>query len=92
MTREEFDALFERLLRDRDPAPSAGSKLLPGLVGRGVLLDRARQRGCGWLEPGEALDGPGLLACAEAQQSALRPGDILLIRTGQPARRRTMGA
>jgi kynurenine formamidase len=70
----------------------AVTDLLPGLVGRGVLLDPARRRGRGWLEPGEALDGPELLACAEEQGSPLRPGDILLIRTGRPARRRTLGA
>ncbi|MFI9275862.1 cyclase family protein [Kitasatospora sp. NPDC052896] len=70
----------------------AVTELLPGLVGRGVLLDLARLRGRAWLEPGEAVDGPELLRCAEEQGSPLAPGDVVLLRTGHLARRRQLGA
>lgn len=53
------------------------------VVGRGVLLDIARARGVDWLEPGYAVSGEDLDACASAQGVAIRRGDILLIRTGQ---------
>lgn len=70
----------------------AVTDLLPGLVGRGVLLDVARLRGRDWLEPGEAVGGPELLVCADEQGSPLEHGDILLVRTGHLARRRRLGA
>ncbi|MGW3042344.1 cyclase family protein [Kitasatospora sp. NPDC001159] len=73
-------------------AYGAVTDLLPGLVGRGVLLDVPRLRGRAWLEPGEAIGGPELLVCAEEQGSPLRPQDILLVRTGHLARRRRLGA
>ncbi|MDH6125862.1 cyclase family protein [Kitasatospora sp. GP82] len=85
-------------VRAQDAVSSQGAsygavtELLPGLVGRGVLLDVARLRGRDWLEPGEAVGGPELLACAEEQSSPLGPGDILLVRTGHLARRRQLGA
>jgi hypothetical protein len=70
----------------------AVTELLPGLVGRGVLLDVARLRDRAWLEPGEAVGGPELLVCAEEQGCPLRPGDVVLVRTGHLARRRQLGA
>jgi kynurenine formamidase len=56
------------------------------LAGRGVLLDVARHHGLPELPPGHAIDGAQLAACAAAQQVAIRPGDCLLIRTGQLGR------
>ncbi len=55
------------------------------IVGRGVLVDVARAQGKRWLEPGEAISGEALQACADRQGVAIRPGDFLLIRTGQMA-------
>jgi kynurenine formamidase len=52
------------------------------LTGRGVLLDFPRFRGVDWLQPGDAIHGDDLLACAAAQGVTLGRGDILLIRTG----------
>ncbi|GAA2262829.1 MULTISPECIES: cyclase family protein [Kitasatospora] len=80
------------VVSSRGACYGAVTDLLPGLVGRGVLLDVARLRGRAWLEPGEAVEGPELLACAERQGSPLLPGDILLLRTGHLARRRSLGA
>lgn len=52
-----------------------------GLAGRGVLLDLAVP------DPfdGSVIEPSDLLAAAEAQRLTLRPGDILLVRTGWAA-------
>lgn len=61
---------------------NAIAKLLPGVVGRGVLLDIARLRGVDWLEGGEPI-GPEELEAAEHRQGVrLGRGDTLLFRTG----------
>lgn len=57
-----------------------------GIVGRGVLLDvaRNRERNGGSLDPfaAEALEPDELAAVAEAENIELRPGDVLCVRTG----------
>jgi kynurenine formamidase len=53
-----------------------------GIVGRGVLLDLARHLGVPALEPGQAIDHGVLEACAAAQGTEIRTGDVLLLRTG----------
>lgn len=74
--------------------PSSGARrngverMRDRLVGRGVLLDIARHRSVDHLEPGEAIDGEELAACAEAVGAEVRRGDILLVRTGHLAARR----
>jgi kynurenine formamidase len=62
-----------------------------GLVGRGVLLDIPRLRGCRWLEPGEAVTGAELERCAAAEGVELGEGDILALRTGHHRRRLELG-
>jgi kynurenine formamidase len=53
-----------------------------GIVGRGILVDIARQQGLDWLGAGAAI-GPELLEQVIQEQGvAIREGDILLIRTG----------
>lgn len=52
------------------------------IVGRGVLLDVPRSLGKQWCEPGEAIDGSQLQACAEQERVEIRRGDILLLRFG----------
>lgn len=52
-----------------------------GVVGRGVLLDMARYRGKSNLDPAETFTHEDLLACAERQGTAIRPRDILVVRT-----------
>src|SRR4029078_3199344 len=63
-----------------------------GIVGRGVLLDAARHRGIDWLEPGEAVNRAELEAIEKAEGIRLGEGDILVFRTGHPARRPHTGA
>jgi kynurenine formamidase len=53
-----------------------------GVIGRGVLLDIARQRGVDWLQAGEIITADDLQAAADSQGVAVGTGDILLFRTG----------
>ncbi len=52
-----------------------------GIAGRGVLLDLAALNG-GPLEPGVAVQPEALDAAAEQQKTAIKPGDMVFIRTG----------
>jgi len=54
----------------------------PFLIGRVVLLDIAAWKGVEYLQAGEPISAADLDACAAAQGIALRPGDLLLLRTG----------
>jgi kynurenine formamidase len=51
-------------------------------IGRGVLLDLARHAGVDSLEPGRVVELSDLEAVREAQGVEVRPGDIVLLRTG----------
>ena len=70
-------------------APRAGSSDLSiehiatyGIAGRGVLLDVARYLGMDRLEAGHEITGDLLDATASHQGTSIRPGDIVLFRTG----------
>lgn len=60
-----------------DPVAERGQ-----VTGRGVLLDVARHRGVDRLGADEIIPPEELEAVAKAQGVAIRPGDILVIRTG----------
>ncbi|MFF4952679.1 cyclase family protein [Streptomyces chattanoogensis] len=53
------------------------------VVSRGVLLDVARAHGTGRLPGGHAVTPEDLDAAEELAGTSVRPGDIVLIRTGQ---------
>ena len=53
-----------------------------GIVGRGVLLDVARQQGVDRLEKGFAIEAGLLDETARAQGVEVGPGDVVLVRTG----------
>lgn len=55
---------------------------VPGIVTRGVLLDVAHHRGVAHLEAAAPVTGADLEACADAQGVSVRPGDVVLVRTG----------
>ncbi len=55
-----------------------GLDKLPGLVGRGVLLDMAGHYGVDMVEEGTAYTAEDIQAAAEAQGVELREGDIVL--------------
>lgn len=75
----------------RGAAVNSIEVLKDGLVGRGVLLDIPRHRGVSWLEPGEHVFAEDLEAAEREQGVEVRPGDILLIRTGHPLRLAELG-
>lgn len=54
-----------------------------GVVGRGVLLDVARHLGVDCLEDDQVIPPEQLDEVAAAQGTEVRPGDIVLIRTGR---------
>ncbi|MHA7958347.1 cyclase family protein [Streptomyces sp. L500] len=53
------------------------------IVSRGVLLDVARARGVDRLDGGHAVTPEDLEAAEELARVTVRPGDIVLVRTGQ---------
>lgn len=53
------------------------------LVSRGVLLDVARAKGVERLDGGYAITGADLDAAADMGKVDVRPGDVVLVRTGQ---------
>jgi len=55
---------------------------LPGIVGRGVLVDLARSRSVEWLQAGDAIEPDELDAALAAQGVSVGSGDILAVRTG----------
>jgi kynurenine formamidase len=56
--------------------------LRESLVGRGILLDVCAAKGGEPLAPGEVIGSADLDAAVERQRLEVRPGDILLVRTG----------
>jgi kynurenine formamidase len=63
-------------------APRCGIEATASFAGRAVLLDVAGHQGVDWLEPGHVIDSSQLEDCRQAQESELRTGDVLLVRTG----------
>lgn len=59
-----------------------GIENVPFIVGRGVLLDIAGWKGVEHLQLGEAITPADLDGCAAAQGVTIRPGDLLITRTG----------
>jgi kynurenine formamidase len=62
-----------------------------GIAGRGVLLDVPRQRGVGWLEPGDHVTAADLTAAEAAQQVQVGKGDLVFVRVGHRRRRAELG-
>jgi kynurenine formamidase len=91
---------YEGQLYNARPADAATEKgvsvnsievLKNGLIGRGVLLDIPRLRGVPWLEPGEHVFRGDLEAAEDRQALEVKPGDILLVRTGHTLRLAELG-
>src|SRR5207249_116785 len=91
----QYDALGhvwydEKIYNGYDAATTIGglskASVLPiaehGVVGRGILIDIARQRGKRSLDKGETFTHEDLVECARAQGTNIEQRDILLIRTG----------
>jgi kynurenine formamidase len=59
-----------------------GIETVPPLLARGVLLDVAGWKGMLPLPHRHSISGEDLQACAASQGVEVRPGDVLLVRTG----------
>ncbi|MQA96879.1 MAG: cyclase family protein [Streptosporangiales bacterium] len=57
-------------------------KQAKGIVGRGVLIDVAADKGVDWLPAGEVITPDDLDGALARQGTELRPGDIVAVRTG----------
>jgi kynurenine formamidase len=62
-----------------------GVETVPPLIGRGVLLDVCGHKGGRLLPARYAITADDLAACATAEGVEVRPGDVLLVRTGYAA-------
>src|SRR5262245_8749293 len=62
-----------------------GIETVPPLLRRGVLLDVCGHKGQGVLPARYGITADDLSACAAAQGVEVRPGDVLLVRTGYGA-------
>jgi kynurenine formamidase len=63
-------------------APRCSIDKTNGFAGRAVLLDLPTHLGVDWLTPGQQVGSDLLEACRAAQDTEVRAGDILLVRTG----------
>jgi len=59
-----------------------GAETIRPLLGRGVLLDVAGWKGVSALPPNTSIGAADLEGCARASRLEVRPGDVLLVRTG----------
>lgn len=75
-----FDA---RSVTNMGAAKCGIEKTRDRMVGRGVLLDMPRHFNVAWLPDGFGISSADLDACAARQGVEIRPGDFLLVRTGQ---------
>lgn len=62
-----------------------------GIITRGVLMDMARHKGVDYLEPGAAIYPEDLDAWEKQAKVKVRPGDVMIVRTGRWARRAAKG-
>jgi kynurenine formamidase len=81
--------LFGGVAVDGVETPAGFSRLgietVPPLLGRGVLLDVCGWKGLSVLPPRYGIPADDLAGCAAAQGVEVRPGDVLLVRTGYGA-------
>lgn len=80
----------------REVVNSTGSSFgdvaaLGALVTCGVLLDFAAVDGVDWVEPGTAFHAADILRAEERLGVRIQPGDAVLVRSGQFARRAALG-
>lgn len=86
-----FNGLPAELVTEAGAERNTVMTAAEGIVGRGVLLDIARQRGVDHVTPEEPVTAEDLQATADAQASPVGPGDLLVVSTGRAARREANG-
>jgi kynurenine formamidase len=65
-----------------DGYTALGAETMRPLLGRGVLLDVAAWKNVDALPPDTSISADDLEGCARAHHVDVRPGDVLLVRTG----------
>jgi kynurenine formamidase len=91
-----FDGTLYNGIADQTDAASRAAELSievagHGVAGRGLLLDIAKVRGVPWLEPGDHVTADDLRAAESTQADRIGQGDLVFIRVGHRARRRSLG-
>ena len=61
----------------------AGAEVLPPIVARGVLVDVAAAKGLDELPPSYRIQPADLQQALDRQNTQIRPGDVVLVRTGR---------
>jgi len=61
----------------------AGAEKHPPMIARGVLLDVAGLHGLDQLPPSHGIGPEDLAGCLKHQKTELRPGDVVLVRSGR---------
>ena len=80
---QHYNGFSKEAMKTHTGASRLGIEKVGAIAGRAVLLDMVAHMGADkWLEAGTPISGADLAACAEAQGTPVRAGDIVLIRTG----------
>ncbi|MCY3576189.1 MAG: cyclase family protein, partial [bacterium] len=80
---QHYNGFSKEAMKTHTGASRLGIEKVGVIAGRAVLLDMVAHTGAdGWLEAGTPISGADMAACAEAQGTPVRAGDIVLIRTG----------
>lgn len=80
-----FGGAAESDARGPDGWREHGAETIPPIIGRGVLIDMVAVRGGGALDGSTEIAPAELAAVVDVQGIELRPGDIVLVRTGKTA-------
>jgi kynurenine formamidase len=91
-----FDGMLYNGVADDTAAATGAAELSidvasQGIAGRGLLLDIPKLRRAQWLEPGDHVTADDLLAAESAQADRISQGDLVFVRVGHRARRRSVG-
>jgi kynurenine formamidase len=79
---EHYNGVHASAMRAMTGATRLGIEKVGGFAAKAVLLDLARLAGVEWLEPGHRVDASDLEAACRAEGVEVRPGDVVLVRTG----------
>ena len=88
--RQAYNGIPSEVIRTDHGATRAGVDVARrGIVSRGILLDVPRARGVDWLDGNDTVTAADLVAAERLGAVACEPGDVVLVRTGYGARRRS---
>jgi len=80
--KQHYNGVSESEMKTQTGAGRLGIEKVEAIATRAVLLDIAGFLGKEWLEPGYKISGDELDRCARAEGVDIRPGWVVLIRTG----------